>query len=156
VTRGIRLSVDESWGTLSRAHTGMLTTLRRDGMPISLPVWFVAIDRRIYVSGPADTKKFSRIANDPRVSFLVESGESWAELRGVHLTGTAVIVDDGELLERVAALLEDKYSRFRTPREAMPDVTRARYETVTTTVEITPDDRILSWDNSRLFGGSPE
>ena len=43
------------------AHTGVLTSLRRDGAPVSLPVWFVALDRRIYVSGPARTKKFARI-----------------------------------------------------------------------------------------------
>jgi PPOX class probable F420-dependent enzyme len=151
VTRGIRLSVDEVWQTLERAHTGVLTTLRRDGVPISLPVWFVALDRRIYVSGPAQTKKFVRVGHDPRVSFLVESGERWVELLGVHLTGTACIVDEAELLERVAAALTDKYGRFRTPRDQMPATTRAAYEADVATIEITPDDRILSWENARLF-----
>jgi PPOX class probable F420-dependent enzyme len=151
VARGIRLSVDEVWQTLDRAHTGVLTTLRRDGVPISLPVWFVALDRRIYVSGPAQTKKFVRIGHDPRVSFLVESGERWVELLGVHLTGSARIVHEAELLERVAAALTDKYRRFRTPRDQMPEATRARYEAEVATIEITPDDRILSWQNARLF-----
>jgi nitroimidazol reductase NimA-like FMN-containing flavoprotein (pyridoxamine 5'-phosphate oxidase superfamily) len=120
-------------------------------VPISLPVWFVVLDRRIYVSGPAHTKKFARIARDPRVSFVVESGERWVELVGVHLTGTARIVDDTQLLERVAKALADKYDRFRTPRDQMPNETRARYETPVTTIEIRPDDRILSWENARLF-----
>ena len=151
MTRGIRLSVDEVWQTLDRVHTGVLTTLRRDGVPISLPVWFVALDRRIYVSGPAQTKKFVRIGHDPRVSFLVESGERWAELLGVHLTGSARIVHEPELLARVAAALTDKYSRFRTPRDQMPETTRARYEAEVATIEITPDERILSWENARLF-----
>ena len=151
MARGIRLSADEAWDVLDRAHTGVLTTLRGDGVPISLPVWFVALDRRIYVSGPAHTKKFARIERDPRVSFLVESGERWIDLLGVHLTGTARIVDEADLLERVAGALDDKYGRFRTPRDEMPAATRARYETARTTIEITPDDRILSWENSRLF-----
>jgi PPOX class probable F420-dependent enzyme len=155
VARGIRLSVDEAWDTLDRAHTGVLTTLRADGVPISLPVWFVVLDRRIYVSGPAHTKKFVRIARDPRVSFLVESGKRWADLLGVHVTGTARIVDDAELLERVATALTDKYAAFRTPREEMPGATRAHYETRVTTIEITPDDRILSWENARLFAPDP-
>ena len=155
MARGIRLSVDEAWDTLDRAHTGVLTTLRRDGVPISLPAWFVALDRRIYVSGPAHTKKFARIGRDPRVSFLVESGEHWIDLLGVHLTGTARIVDDAELLERVAAALGAKYRQFRHARDQMPGATRARHETVVTTIEITPDDRILSWDNSRLFAPDP-
>ena len=155
MARGIRLSVDEAWDTVDRAHTGVLTTLRGDGVPISLPVWFVALDRRIYVSGPAHTKKFARIGRDPRVSFLVESGDHWIDLVGVHLTGTARIVDRVQLLEPVAAALADKYGRFRTPRDQMPAATRARYETVVTTIEITPDDRILSWENARLFEPDP-
>jgi PPOX class probable F420-dependent enzyme len=151
VAGGIRLSADEAWDTIDRAHTGILTTLRRDGVPVSLPVWFVALDRRIYVAGPAHTKKFARIAHDPRVAFLVESGQRWVDLVGVHLTGTARIVDDEQFLERVATALAEKYDRFRTPRDQMPDKTRARYETPNTTIEITPDDRILSWENARLF-----
>jgi PPOX class probable F420-dependent enzyme len=155
VARGIRLSADEAWDTLERAHTGILTTLRRDGAPISLPVWFVVLDRMIYVSGPAHTKKFARVRRDPRVSFLVESGERWVDLIGVHLTGTAAIVDDARLLERVVEALDNKYDRFRMPRDQMPDATRAHYETAVATLAITPDDRILSWENARLFAPGP-
>jgi nitroimidazol reductase NimA-like FMN-containing flavoprotein (pyridoxamine 5'-phosphate oxidase superfamily) len=136
------------------AHTGVLSSLRSDGVPISLPVWFVALDRRIYIAGPAHTKKFSRIRRDPRVSFLVERGTRWAELVGVHLTGTAAVVEDAALVERVASALHEKYDRFRTPREEMPVATRSQYETAATTIEIRPDERILSWDNARLFSGA--
>ena len=155
MARSIRLGNDEVWAELARAHTGVLTTLRRDGMPISLPVWFAALGGRIYVSGPAHTKKFARLRHDPRVSFLVESGERWADLLGVHLTGTAGIVEDPSLLDRVAAALDAKYSAYRTPHDAMPDATRANYEVARTTIEITPDARVLSWDNARLFAPDP-
>lgn len=146
----MRLSVDEAWTVLEAAHTGILTSMRSDGMPVTLPVWFVALDRCIYVSGPTTTKKFARVRRDPRVSFLVESGRRWAELRGVHLTGRARIVTEPELQERVAAALGAKYSAYRTSRAAMPDATRAKYDVATTTIEIVPDERILSWDNARL------
>ncbi|MGH8982915.1 MAG: pyridoxamine 5'-phosphate oxidase family protein [Acidimicrobiia bacterium] len=149
----MRLSLDEAWEVLSRAHTGILTSLRRDGSPISLPVWFVVLDRRIYVSGPAHTKKFARIRHDRRVAFLVESGERWADLVGVHVTGIARIVDDTLTAERVADAMADKYAGARTPAAAMPDATRRYYDTAITTVEITSDDRILSWDNLRLMPG---
>lgn len=145
------MSNDEAWTVLENAHTGALTSLRADGWPISLPVWFVALDRRIYVSGQAHTKKFARIRNDPRVSFVVESGTQWAELVGVHLTGRASFIEDGEQLDRAMTALHAKYEGFRTPRPDMPSATRTHYETRTVTIEIASDDRILSWDNSRLF-----
>jgi len=150
VQRSVRMSADESWAVLAAAHTGILTTVRRDGMPIALPVWFVVFDRRVFVSGPARSKKFTRVRRDPRVSFLVESGTRWAELRAVHLTGRAAFVDDPTLLETVAVALHEKYGVFRTPREAMPAETRAHYEVRTTTIEIVADERILNWDNARL------
>jgi nitroimidazol reductase NimA-like FMN-containing flavoprotein (pyridoxamine 5'-phosphate oxidase superfamily) len=150
VARSVRLSDDEAWALVEQAHTGVFTSLRRDGTPVSLPVWFVVLERHVYFSGPAHTKKLLRVHHDPRAAFLVESGERWAELMGVHLTGRARIVTDGELLARVAAALDATYATFRTPRAEMPEVTRANYEVETATVELTPDARVLSWDNSRL------
>ena len=54
---GVRLTEDEAWAELAAAHTGILTTLRRDGRPVPLPVWFVALDRHVYVRTPARTRK---------------------------------------------------------------------------------------------------
>ena len=146
----VRLSPDEAWTVVAAAHTGIFTSLRRDGMPVALPLWFVALDRRIYVSGPATAKRVARVRRDPRVSFLVESGAHWAELRAVHLTGRARIVTEPGLIARVAAALDAKYGAFRTRRRAMPAATRAHYEVALATIEILPDAHILSWDNARL------
>jgi PPOX class probable F420-dependent enzyme len=153
MARSVRMSDDEAWATLETAHTGILTSLRRDGQPIALPVWFVVLDRRIYVAGPAATAKFARIRNDARVSFLVESGTSWRELIGVHVSGRAALMAPGPRRDRVMDALHEKYEQFRTPRPEMPAATRARYDTPTATIEVVPDDRILSWDNARLFSG---
>lgn len=146
----IRLERDEAWAELAASHTGILTTRRADGAPITLPVWFVVLDERVYIGTPAHTKKVARIRRDPLVSFLVESGERWAELRGVHLTGRARVVDDRDLRERVLDALREKYEAYRTPRAEMPDASRRHYEVETTLIEIVADERILSWDNARL------
>lgn len=156
MARNVRLNPDEAWQVVEASHTGILTSLRRDGMPVSLPVWFVVVDRRVYVAGPATTKKFGRLRRDPRVAFLVESGSKWVELVGVHLTGTAREVDDPELLARVQAALDAKYSAYRIDRTAMPERTRQHYETPTVTIEIQPHERILTWDNARLFATGPQ
>ncbi len=150
-TVSVRLSRAEAWAELAAAHTGIFTTLRADGVPITLPIWFVVIDGRIYLSGPADTKKVARVRRDPRCSFLVESGERWSDLRAVLVTGRAYLVSDPALLERVAEALDAKYRSHRTARSEMPAPTRRHYEDADrATIEIRPDDRILSWDNARL------
>ena len=126
----IRLSADETWEVLTAAHTGIFTTLRRDGMPIALPVWFVAIDRTICLAAPSRTKKLARLRHDPRASFLVESGERWVELQAVHLTGTVRLLDpaiDRALIERIDDGLDVKYGAFRGPQAAMPEKTQEYY-----------------------------
>ena len=147
--RGIRLTPDEAWAELQRSHTGILTTLRRDGMPISLPVWFVVLDRSIYLVVPSRTKKVVRIRNDPRASFVVESGERWVELRAVHLTGVIEVVDDPATQARIDEELDAKYAAFRTPGSVMPERTQQHYAD-RTYLRLVSDERILSWDNSRL------
>jgi general stress protein 26 len=146
----IRLTRDEAWEVLGSSHTGIFTSLKSDGVPITLPVWFVAFDERIYIDAVARTKKVARVRRDPRVSFLVESGERWRDLRGVHLTGRARIVTEPELLERVGQVLGEKYAGFAGDRAAMPAETRGHYEVEHLVIEIEPDERILSFDNARI------
>ena len=145
----IRLTLDEAWEAVGSAHTGILTTLRRDGMPIALPVWFVVDDRSVALMTPAGTKKIARIRHDPRASFLVESGEQYAELRGVHLTGRVEAVEDALATSRIEAAVEAKYSAFRPPADSLPAAAQAYYAKQVF-LRFVPEGRILTWDNARL------
>ena len=39
--RSVRLSEDEAWAFVDGAHTGIFCSMKRDGSPVMLPVWFV-------------------------------------------------------------------------------------------------------------------
>ncbi|HEX6659952.1 MAG TPA: pyridoxamine 5'-phosphate oxidase family protein [Ilumatobacter sp.] len=141
---------DEIWTFVSDAHTGIMTTLRGDGMPVSLPLWFACLDRRIYIRTLG--KKLRRIANDPRASFLVESGERWVDLKAVHFTGIAEIIDlDETMARRFRAEIDRKYAASRTATADMPNDTAQHYAAGMGIVRFTPDDRILNWDNHKLL-----
>jgi general stress protein 26 len=146
---GVRLSQDEAWEVLEQSHTGILTTLKADGAPVTLPVWFVVVDRTIGMMAPSRTKKVSRIRRDPRASFLVESGQRWAELRAVHLSGSVEELGDGPIRDRIDALLDQKYAAFRTARSAMPSATQDHYDN-RAFLRFVPDPRMLTWDNRRI------
>ncbi|MCX4099014.1 pyridoxamine 5'-phosphate oxidase family protein [Nocardia sp. alder85J] len=146
---GIRLSPDEAWEMLAQSHTGILTTLTADGRPVTLPVWFTVLDHAICLQTPRSAKKLSRIRRDPRASFLVETGELWAELRAVHLSGEITEVDDPAQAERIAESIEKKYAAFRTPQQALPDATRDHYAQMAY-LRFVPDPRMLTWDNRRI------
>ena len=146
----VRLNSEEAWQFVTEAHTGIFITLRADGVPIATPMWFAVLDRQIYVQTPVRSKKVTRLRRDPRVSFLVEAGERWAELRAVHLTGRADLVEDQETLDRVSTEMDRKYARFRTARTAMPAATQRHYETAFALIRVVPDAHVISWDNRKL------
>ena len=145
----VRMSPDECWDMLTNSVNGTLTTLKRDGRPIALPVWYVVLDRRIYVQTRG--KKLARLRNDPRCSFLVEAGERWADLRAVHVECDAAIIEPEEdLRARISEAMALKYAAYRTSPQAMPSATREHYATAAGgVVELTPG-KILNWDNRRL------
>ena len=148
-----RMTPDEVWAFVTDAHTGIMTTLRRDGMPIALPLWFACLDRTIYLQTRG--RKLQRIARDARASFLVETGDRWVDLKAVHLTGTADIVDlDAETSARFRAEIDRKYAAFRPAQADMPKETAAHYATALNgIVRFTADDRVLNWDNAKLSPG---
>lgn len=146
-----KLVGNDAWSVVAGSHTGIFTTLRRDGYPISLPVWFLAHDGAIWVRSPRAGKKIARVRNDSRAGFLVESGEHWQDLRAVHLTGTATLVDDDEQAAKVTTLLDAKYAAFEPARHRLPEAMQAHYaEADRVIVKFTPDPRVLGWDNSRI------
>jgi PPOX class probable F420-dependent enzyme len=79
-----------------------LTTFKRDGTPVSTPVWVVSDDhRRLLVWSAASTWKVRRIRRDPNV--LVAPASFRGKERGARRAATARLVDDpgvDELLRR--------------------------------------------------------
>lgn len=148
---GVRLTEDEAWEFVAGALTGIVSTLDRDGYPLALPVWFVALDRRVYFRTPATSKKIARIARDGRVGFLVEGGDRWAELTAVSFRAHAELVTDDATAAQVFEARAEKY-RGRGPgeREALPEATVRHYASESAIVRLTPAGGLITWDNRKI------
>jgi PPOX class probable F420-dependent enzyme len=91
-------------GDLARSRYVSLTTFRRDGSPVSTPVWVVSDDdRRLLVWTGARSWKARRIRRDSRV--LVARSTVRGRERGARFEGRARFVDDVD----VQRLLRKKY-----------------------------------------------
>ncbi len=146
---GVRLDETEVREFLTRGHTGIITSLRADGWPVSLPIWYVVLDDHVYVRTPTKSKKVGRIEKDGRVSFLVESGKAWKELKAVVITGRAAIVEDEETLARVDVAMGEKYNAYAAPGTT-PKATRKHYGGGSTVMRIDPAKHHLTWDNAKI------
>jgi len=146
------MSEEAAWEMITQAEQGVFVSLRRSGEPVALPVWFVVDDQQIYLRTPARSKKVARIRADDRISFLVQDGRAWSQLRGVHLSGHARIADDPQLEATVDQLMERKYAGLRTPASDRPAATNEHYRE-RVLIQIVPT-QILSWDNGLLRLGA--
>ncbi len=149
-----RMTEDEIWAFIRNGHTGIFTTLRRDGMPIAMPMWYCCLGRDVYMQTRG--RKLQRIQHDPRASFLVETGDRWAELAAVHLTGHAEhLSPDAELQAAFTAEMDRKYRAFRSGDSGGPEMPAQAAEyyakQMQGLVRFVADGRILNWDNSKMM-----
>jgi nitroimidazol reductase NimA-like FMN-containing flavoprotein (pyridoxamine 5'-phosphate oxidase superfamily) len=147
---GIRLSEDEAWAEIERAHTGIFTSLKRDGWPVTLPTWFAVIDRAIYLRTPAKAKKVLRVRNDERGAFLVERGLKWVELAAVMVPVRASIVEDADEEQRAQDAMHSKYQGYRLEPKSMPDATKKAYGPKGVVIRLDAAGKLLTWDNARI------
>ncbi len=147
---GVLMSTEEARAYLESGHTGILSTIRADGSPALAPLWFVVLDDSVFIRTLARSHKVAHMRRDPRVSFMVESGVAWAELRAIVIHGFARFEEDPGLLARIDAALDRKYADFRMPGSA-PSATKGHYAAGKAHVRIEPDGPPLTWDNSKLL-----
>ncbi|MCS7145676.1 MAG: nitroreductase/quinone reductase family protein [Nitrososphaerota archaeon] len=97
------MQADEFLKALGRAGELEITTVgRRSGRRISLPVWFVVEDRRIYllpVSG-SDTNWYKNVLSNPSMELAVG---------GRRLSVVARPLSDKASVDRVVGLFKKKY-----------------------------------------------
>lgn len=115
----------------------VLSTLRKDGAPITSATLFGFWGESIIVSTPARGNKARNVRRDPRLSFIVDTRER--PYQGVAIEGTGELVFDstGELLQ----LIVERYLGPQRPEDIHARLA-SRGERVI--VRILPD-RVRPW-----------
>ncbi|MBF6063834.1 PPOX class F420-dependent oxidoreductase [Nocardia terpenica] len=131
---------------LERSRVMTLATLGRSGLPHLTAMWYGLVDGEIWFETKAKSQKAVNIRRDPRVTVLVEGGDTYDTLRGVSIEGRAEIVDDPEALFRVGVSVWERYTgpyseQVRPLVEAMLNKRVA--------IRVVPD-RLRSWDHRKL------
>jgi len=84
-----------------------LATFRRTGAEVRTPVWFVAVDGKIYLFTAGESGKVKRLRRSPRVR--VALSDMRGAVRGVWWDAAARIVTEPGSIERAHAALRAKY-----------------------------------------------
>src|ERR1700739_4994058 len=97
----IVMSEDEIADFVVKSRTGTLATVGADVQPHLPAMWYAVVDGEIWLETKAKSQKAVNLARHPRVSFLIEDGDTYDTLRGVSFEGVAEILDYPDVSHRV-------------------------------------------------------
>src|SRR6516225_4638597 len=106
----IHMSDDEIRAFLGDQRTLQIATIDHDGWPHLVAMWYVCIKDQVVFWTYAKSQKAINLQRDDRLTCLVETGESYSELRGVQIKGRANIRNDYETVQRIGKDIFERYS----------------------------------------------
>jgi PPOX class probable F420-dependent enzyme len=131
---------------VTNSRGGTLATIGPDGQPHLTAMWYAVVDGEIWFETKAKSQKAVNLRRDPRITFLLEAGDTYDTLRGVSFEGIAEIVEDPDAIFRVGVSVWERYTGPYTD-EAKPAVDMMMNKRVAVRLVV---KRIRSWDHSKL------
>ena len=117
-----------------------LTSIGPDGFPHTVPLGYFRLGDEILMGVRNHTLKLRNIQHSPKVSLLLESGSTMADIKGLMVQGTATVHSEPEEILHYA---REAAKRRGVSEEDLPTEPRpgAAY------IRVTPH-KIRSWDYS--------
>ena len=147
----IRMSPEEIRHYLSDQSRIILVSNGVDGFPHPVPMNYGIDDsQRVLVSTFRKSQKVKNLRRDPRCSLLVESGETYDELKSVIIYADTEIIEDPHAVLELAGQLrarEEMTTHLSEPMEAQIRASMAKR----VVLRFTPI-RYVSWDHTKLTG----
>ncbi len=142
----IVMSQSEIDDFVATSRSGTVATIGINGQPHLTAMWYGVVDGDIWFETKAKSQKAVNLRRDPRVTFLLEDGDTYDTLRGVSFEGTAEIVQDPEAIFRVGVSVWERYTGpYTDDAKAAVDMMMNKRIAVRLLV-----NRIRSWDHRKL------
>jgi PPOX class probable F420-dependent enzyme len=142
----IKMSAEEIDAFLREERTATLCSMHPDGSIHAVAMWYGFLDGAVTFETKAKSQKVQNFKRDPRITILVEAGESYDQLRGVELVGRARIIDDREQVWKLGVSIWERYigPYDESQSEGLAAMLNNR---VLVTIDT---DKVVSWDHRKL------
>ncbi len=142
----IQLSPEEQAAFFREQRKAALATLDQDGFPHIVAMSYFAKDGAFYMTSYGKAQKVVNIRRNPKVALMMESGNAYAELRGIMVRGRCEIIEGADAVRAAFAAMAE--ARGETPSRPSGSVDSAPKRVV---LKIIPE-KIASWDHRKLGG----
>jgi PPOX class probable F420-dependent enzyme len=142
----IVMSHNEIVEFLNQQRSSTVATLGPDGQMHLVGMWYAVKDDHVWIETKRKAQKVVNLRRDPRMSFLVEAGHTYDQLRGVSMEGTGVVIEDEDAVWDVCVTIFERYNGPYS-EEMKPFVEFMAKNRVVVRLDV---DRIRSWDHRKL------
>lgn len=147
----IKMTPEESDAFLHGRHTMNLATHNHDGTIHLVAMWYGFLpEGTIGFETFARSQKVKNLQRDPRVTALVEDGDSYDTLQGTELVGTMEITDDRDTLLAIAM---DVLARYHPEVSEADRVAAAEMVINKRVAMLLRPEKTVTWDHRKLQGG---
>jgi PPOX class probable F420-dependent enzyme len=148
----IRMTDDEVTSFLEQSRVVTMATIGPSGFPHLVAMWYGLLDGKVYFETKVKSQKVVNLRRDPRISCSVEAGQTYDQLRGVAIEGTAAIIEDPADDEYWAAAVSvfERYTGEYS-KEVHPFVEQMMNKRIVVRVDPV---RVRSWDHRKLGIGA--
>jgi PPOX class probable F420-dependent enzyme len=102
---------------LQEPITGVIATLRRDGRPYTVPIWWLWKDSVFWLTGTTNRVWCKQLSQDPRMSLCIESGAPFSGHVEVDGLAEALRLPEFDIWP-ISRALAEKYVGRRDPANA--------------------------------------
>src|SRR4051794_22725053 len=142
----IKMTPEEVDAFIRERHSMTMSTISPDGSIHMVAMWYGFLEGAVAFETKAKSQKVQNLRRNPTITCMVEDGDSYNELRGVQIVGTAEIFDERDrMLEMGVSLFERHVGPYTD--EMLPAVEMMLNKRVG--IKVNPV-RIASWDHSKL------
>ena len=142
----IVMSDDEVRQFLAEQRSSTIATVGPSGQVHLVGMWYAVLDGQVWIETKVKAQKVVNLRRDPRMSFLVESGHTYDQLRGVAMEGRGVVVEDADVVWDVCVNIFERYNGEYT-EEMKPFVEFMAKNRAAVRLDV---DRVRSWDHRKL------
>jgi PPOX class probable F420-dependent enzyme len=140
------MSHDEIVSFLNQQRSSTVATYGPQGQIHLVGMWYAVKDNTVWFETKRKAQKVVNLRRDPRMSFLVEAGQTYDQLRGVSLEGHGVVIEDEDVVWDVCVNIFERYNGDYS-EEMKPFVEFMAKNRVVVRLDV---DRTRSWDHRKL------
>jgi PPOX class probable F420-dependent enzyme len=146
----IKMTPEEVDGFLAGRRTMNIATIGVGGYPHLVAMWYGFLEGKPAFWTFAKSQKIVNLRRDPKITALVEEGDTYDQLQGVELVGTGRIIESRDAIMEIGRSVAGRYTGpAALTAEALPFLEAQASKRLGVVIDV---ERIVSWDHRKLGG----